>query len=402
MPLTDSSIKALKATGERHRKADGGGLFIDVAPGGAKAFRLAYRFDGKQRTLPLGPFPGTSLARARYLREVAKQALREGRDPRPEIFGEEPEIIPEEPKVDQENPAIWRNLVNAYLEKRKREGAAAMTISKLTLHAEATLPVMGDKLVEDVGAQEVIKACRPYEAANKLNSAHSVRSVCSQIFRFAIAQGFARYDPATPARDAIARPSNAGYKGITDTKRMGQLMRAIRAYDGNPVVRAGLLLSAYLFPRNGELREMRWDQIDVKGAVWVVPGEQMKKAREHLVPLPRQALAVLEEVKPHTGRYPRVLQSRTSASGLLSENTFNKALRLMGFEPSEHVHHGFRTSASTILNERGWNLDWIERQLAHVEENKIRGAYNKALYLDGRAEMMQAYADLLDDFAKKR
>lgn len=399
MPLTDLSIKALKPTGARYRKADGGGLFIEVNPNGGKVFRLAYRFGGMQRTLVVGRYPEMKLASARYIREQAKQSLRLGIDP--STSTNKVAEVPVLPIQDPADPKLWVNLIRAYLAKRKREGAARLTISKLTLHAEATIPVMGNKLVELVDAQDVIKACQPYEAAGKLNSAHSVRALCSQVFRYAIALGFARHDPAAPARDALARLQDSHHAGIVDHKRLGELMRAIRGYDGNPVVRAALLLSAYLFPRNSELRGMRWDQIDITGAMWTVPSEQMKKNREHLVPLPRQAVAIIAAVRPYTGKFARVLHSRTSGSGMLSDNTFNKAMRAMGFGATEHVHHGFRTTASTLLNEKGWNFDWIERQLAHVEENKIRGAYNKALYLPGRIEMMQAYADLLDELAAR-
>lgn len=397
MPLTDTAIKNLRPNGTRYRKADGGGLFLEVAPTGAKVWRLAYRHGGKQRTLVVGPYPSVTLAKARFHREVAKEALRAGEDPAAAKDAEAPvEIIEADPK----DPALWGNLIDAYLEKRRREAPAERTMTRLTRQANATRALLGEKRADEITAQDIIAVCRPYEVKNLLHTAQGVRTTCGMIFRFAIAQGLAKYDPATPARDAIARPVSAGYAGITDPDRFGALMRAIRVYEGDPVTRAGLLLSAYLFPRNGELREMRWSQIDFEDAIWTVPAEQMKKKREHLVPLPRQALEILEGLKPFTARFERVLHSMQSHSGLLSENTFNKALRKMGFMPSEHVHHGFRTSASTFLNERGWNHDWIERQLAHVEENKVRGAYNKALYLPGRREMMAAYADLIDGFER--
>lgn len=395
MPITDLLIKNLKTTGVRYRKTDGGGLFLEVTATGTKVFRLAYRFGGQQRTLVVGPFPATSLARARFVRESAKQTLRDGADPAIANGAVEPEA----PTPDSNNPQLWRNLVSSYLAKRKRGGAAPKTMSKMNLHGDVVIAAFGEKLVGTVTAQHVIKVCQVYEEAGKIHSAHSIRTLCSQVFRFAIAQGFAAYDPAAPARDAMVRLPNTHYPGITDTARVGQLMRAIRVYQGGPVVRASLLLSAYLFPRNSELRGMRWDQIDFDAAIWTVPGAQMKKGREHIVPLPRQVLAVLRDVKPYTGRSDLVLPSRSSGSGLLSDMTFNKALRAMGFPATEHVHHGFRTTASTTLNEQGWNFDWIERQLAHVEGNSTRGAYNKALYLPGRTEMMQAYADLLDGYA---
>lgn len=396
VPLTDASIKAMRPTPNRTRKSDGGGLFIDVAPNGSKVFRLAYRFAGQQRTLVVGAFPETKLAIARQTRETAKALLRDGQDPAAVFTPEKPAVAPL-PDPDDE----WENLVEAYMEKRRREGAAARTMKKMRENARATYRTLAGKHIADLGAQDVIAACRPSEAAGKLHTAHAIRTLCSQVFRYAIALGKAKYDPAAPARDAIARPVAKGYAAVTDPEKVGQLMRAIRAYDGEPWVRAGLLLSAYLFPRSGEIRAMRWADIDRQGAIWTVPKETMKMKRDHLVPLSRQAIAVLDWLHPMTGDCELVLHSPLSRGGRLSENTFSAALRSLGYSGDVHVHHGFRQTASTNLNEQGWNHDWIERQLAHVEGNKVRGAYNKALYLPGRTEMMQAYADWLDEQAAR-
>ena len=347
MPLIDSSIRNLRPNGTRYRKADGGGLFLEVGPTGSKVWRLAYRFEGRQRTMVVGNYPSVSLAKARYHREMAKEALREGRDPAgPSIDHPKPVKV----KGNPENPGRWGNLLDAYLEKRRREGSAERTLAKLTVHARASRDVLGSKRADEITAQDIIAVCRPFELERKLHTAQGIRTVCGQVFRFAIAQGLASHDPATPARDAIARPIAAGFAGITDPGRFGELMRAVRVYSGDPVTRAGLLLSAYLFPRSGELREMRWCQIDFENAIWTVPAVQMKKKREHLVPLPRQALDVLGSLKSLTGQHERALHSARSSSGLVSENTFNKALRQLGFTRSEHVHHGFRISASTFLN----------------------------------------------------
>jgi integrase len=240
-------------------------------------------------------------------------------------------------------------------------------------------------------------ACRVYEAEGKLESANAVRILCSQVLRFAIAHGLVEYDHASAARDALAKPKDVGYAAVTDPGEVGELTRAIRENPADPVVRVGLLLSAYLFPRSGEIRNMQWNQI--KDGVWQVPAEQMKMKREHLVSLPRQARDLLQWTKGLTGNKLLVLHSLASRTGLMSENTMNYALRKLGYSSARHVHHGFRTTASTNLNEMGWNADWIERQLAHVSGNKVRGTYNKALYLEGRAEMMQAYANWLDAMA---
>jgi len=385
--LTDLAIKNLKPAERLYRVPDGGGLYVEVSPKGRKVFRLTYRYAGRNRTATLGSFPDLKLSKARLLRETYKEAVRSGEDPAPRQQHQEPR--PAAPEAE-----TWSALVERYLEKRRREGAAPATLKKLGLHAAVTIREFGDMRPSEIGAQKIIAACRHYEDQGMLNSAHAVRTLCSQVFRFAIAHGIAEQDPAAPTRDALARPRNVGHPGITDPKRIGELMRALRANPGGPVVRAGLLLSAYLFPRSGEIRRMEWGQVD--GDLWTAPASIMKKNRDHLVPLPRQALELLDWLRPITGRERLVLHTN-SANGLVSENSFNHALRRLGFGKDEHVHHGFRITASTVLHENGWNSDWIEAQLAHVEENKVKGAYNKALYLKDRKRMMQWYADWLDE-----
>ena len=187
------------------------------------------------------------------------------------------------------------------------------------------------------------------------------------------------------------------FAGLTDPKAVGQLMRCIHAYrERHWLVGSALLLSAYLFPRSSELRGMRWDELDFEQALWEVPGERMKMKRDHVVPLPTQALAVLEEIRSIDLGSQLVFPSPRDPRRTLSEMTFNAALRRLGYGSNIHVHHGFRTTASTNLNEMGWNSDWIERQLAHVPANKVRSSYNKAEYLEGRRTMMQQYATWLD------
>lgn len=394
--LTDTKIRSLKPAEKTYRVADAGGLYIEVSPKGGKVWRQTYRFAGKPRTHTHGPFPETKLAQARLLREKLKAQVRAGEDPRPAP------AAPAEPgpAARPGDGRTWRRYAQRYVEKREREGAAQRTLDKLVRWADQTAEVMGDLPVDEIGAKQVIAACRPFEEAGKLNTAHGVRSFCSQVFRFAIAHGDANLDPAAAARDAIARPADRQYPGVTEPARVGEIMRTIRSHDLDPVVRAGLLLLAYLFVRNGEVRQMRWDQLD--GDRWVVPPEAMKMKREHIVPLPRQAREIIDGLWPITGRDSHVLQSRTRDSGVLSENTLGGALVRLGIPKSEHVPHGFRTTASTTLYEHGWNGDWIERQLAHVERNKVKGAYNRAEYLDRRAEMMQWYADWLDAQAARQ
>lgn len=390
MPLTDAQIKSLKPGPRLTRVYDGGGLYVEVAPTGAKMFRLEYRgTDGKKRTFTVGPYPDTKLADARFERERVKRQVREGSDP----VEERPRPAREAPKEDRR----WRSLAARYIAYRRRDGAAWRTMAKLERQVNETLAILGEKAVDEITAQDILAVVRPIEDRGHVESAHEVRTRCSQIFEFAEAEGIPNSNPARVSRVAMVKRRRGSFAGLTDPREIGGLMRAIRGYSqGEPQVRAALLLSAYLFPRNTELRGMRWDEIDWKRAVWEVPAERMKMKRDHLVPLPRQAVEVLKEIRSWTGRSPLVIPAPRDFTKMVSDMTFNQALRRIGYAASQHVHHGFRTTASTTLNELGFNRDWIERQLAHVEENKVRGTYNKAQYLKGRTEMMQTYADWLD------
>lgn len=204
---------------------------------------------------------------------------------------------------------------------------------------------------------------------------------------------------AADLRGALITPPRRHYPAITDPKGVGGLMRAIRGYEGDPATRAGLLMLAYTFLRNGEVRHLEWTDLDKARVQLAIPAERIKMPRPHIVPLSRQALAVLDALRPISGRGRLILTSLLTPDRPLSENTLNAALRRLGYSKEALVPHGFRTIASTGLNELGFNRDWVERQLAHVEVNKVRAAYNAAEFLDGRREMMQAWADHLDRLA---
>lgn len=406
MSLTETRIRTLKPSPKAARYPDGGGLTLEVLPSGAKKFRLKCRINGAQKWLLLGDYPQVSLTDARYMREAAKRHIAAGEDPRTELGLAQREKTPRarlnlrepdpDPRTDVPEEETYAHFQDEYLAKRKREGAASATLSKLWLHADVLVDAFGGVAVDRVGAQDVIRAARHYEQKGMLNSAQSVRILASQVFRYAIALGAASHDPAGPTKDAIAKPKPKHHAAVIEPREIGQLMAALRSVPPRVAsVRAGLLLSAYLAPRNLQIREMRWDQI--QDDVWVVPAAFMKMQRDHLVPLSRQAREVIEWIRPITGRHERVLHSAASRTGLLSENTFNKTLDNLGYDKTRHRHHGFRTTFSTTLNERGYRWDWIEVQLAHVESNKIRGAYNRALYIDDRRRMMQEYADWLDE-----
>jgi integrase len=395
MPLTDVQVKSFKPQAKRVRKSDGGGLYIEVSPNGVRTFRLAYRFAGVQHTLLVGFYPDMRLAEARLVREQAKAALRQGTDPRAELTVAPPAPAPATAGF------TWNEIADDYLLLRTRDNAAPKTLRKLKHEIDLTRAAFGARLIGDIKAPDIIALVRPIETSGRVETAHMVRTRCSQLFQFAIAEGKTESDPASLIGGAMAKRTRIGYSALVDPAKVGKLMASLRTYHGEPQVRAGLLLSAYLFPRSLELRGMRWEEIDWDARLWSVPAERMKMKRPHLVPLPRQALAVLTDLKAWTGKGSLAIPTQHDPEKMLSENTFNKALTALGAGKGIHVQHGFRKTMSTTLNEAEWNSDWIERQLAHIEGNKVRKAYNQAEYLEGRAEMMQAYADWLDEQEKK-
>ncbi len=226
--------------------------------------------------------------------------------------------------------------------------------------------------------------------------------MCSRVFRYAVATDRAESDPAAALVDALVTPPKGGYPAILDRKEIGGLLRSVRGYQGTPTTRTGLLLCAYTFLCPGEVAALHWTDVDLDGGQITIPAERMKMPRPHVVPVSTQVAGLLREIQPLTGRFRFVLNSLRSTDRHISDNTLNAALRRLGYTKEEMVAHGFRQIASTILNEEGWNPDWIERQLAHVERNKVRRAYDKSEHLAGRIEMMQAYADLLDRLESAR
>ncbi|NOX40954.1 MAG: tyrosine-type recombinase/integrase [Alphaproteobacteria bacterium] len=388
MPLTDAQIRSLKPGTKRIRRSDGAGLYLDVMPSGRKVFRLAYRYEDKQRTLLFGDYPKTRLADARIMVAQVKSSLRNGIDP------QAPES---EPEVQSAKITLWKTVAHDYLKLRQQNGAAPRTMVKLDRQIGVTINAVGNQSIENITAQNILDVVNPIAEKGQVENAHEIRSRFSQIFRYAVARGVATHDPAAVTIDAMVKRRRGEFSGVTDPKSVGALMRAIQGYQNqNPVVGAALLLSAYLFPRNSELRGMLWDEIDWEHKIWEIPAGRMKMKRNHLIPLPIQAIEVIKGIQEWNFGSPLVFPSPRDRNRMVSDMTFNSALRRLGYTNDIHVHHGFRTTASTNLNEMGWNADWIERQLAHVPANKVRSSYNKAEYLDGRVEMMQAYADWLD------
>lgn len=394
MPLTDIAIRNAKPKEHAYKLFDGGGLFLFVTPTGSRLWRLAYRFAGKAKQLSFGPYPTISLADARLKRDEAKRAL---------ANGEDPSVVRQKAKIEAAATAenTFGLIAAEYLERLQAKGSAEATMAKNRWFLEKLAgPALGNRPISQITPVEVLSVLQSVERSGRLETAKKLRAAIGSVFRLAIATLRAETDPTSPLRGALRPPKVVHRAALTNPKDVGALLCSIDTYTGWPSVRAALLFNALTFCRPGEVRGTLWTEIDLETAIWTIPEHRMKMRRPHLVPLSRQAIQVLKDLYPITGASELVFPSVRSHKKMLSENAFNSALRRMGFTQEEMTAHGFRATASSLLNERGFPPDVIEAALAHVEPNAVRRAYNRATYWPERVAMMQAWADMLDEFRK--
>ncbi|WP_192180296.1 tyrosine-type recombinase/integrase [Mesorhizobium amorphae] len=392
MALSDVKCRNTRPAPKLQKLSDGGGLQLWVQPSGTRLWRLAYRFDGKQKLLSLGSYPVISLADARQARDEAKRLLKAGADPA------------RERKLHKANSQkdTFRSIADEYVDKLKKEGRADRTINKVKWLLDFAYPTIGDKCIWEIDTAAVLTALRRVEVRGRYESARRLRSTIGSVFRYAIATARAEADPTIALRGALISPTVTPRAAITDPRALGGLLRAIDAFDGQPTTRAALKLMALLFPRPGELRAAEWDEFDFESSVWIIPEARMKMRRPHRVPLSRQAVSVLTSLREISGGGSLLFPSVRSGSRPISDNTLNAALRRMGYGKEEATAHGFRATASTLLNECGkWHPDAIERQLAHIENNDVRRAYARAAHWEERVKMMQWWADYLGELESK-
>lgn len=392
-PLTDVRIRSTKPGDKEVRLYDGDGLYLSVMPSGARWWRMKYTFAGRERRIGLGRYPDVSLAAAREQREWARAQLRADVDP-----GQQRRDEAASTNVAAANTfaAVAREWIDRKQGKGGRE-VAAVTIAKNRWLLETyAIPTFGQRPISKITSREVLQALRKAESAGKLETAQRLKIKCGQVFRYAILTGRAESDPTVALRGAIKAPHVKHHAAITDPKRIGELLRAIDGYSGQPATAAALKLAPLLFVRPGELRGARWSEFDLDASEWRIPAERMKMRSQHIVPLSKQAVEILRDLRPLVGSSALVFPSVRTIRKSISENTLNAALRGLGFAGDEMTSHGFRSMASTRLNELGWSVDAIERQLAHTERDGVRAAYNHAQYLPERRKMMQAWGDYLD------
>lgn len=386
MPLTELTCRTAKPGAKVRKLSDGAGLQLWVMPGGSKLWRLAYRFEGRQRTMAIGPYPAVGLADARRARELARREVLEGIDPG--------ELRRETRAAEVET---FRAVANEYLEKLRREARADTTLSKVGWLLDQACETLGDKGVARITAPQLLEALRRVERRGRHETANRLRSTIGAVLRYAIATGRAENDPTPALKGALIRPVVRPRAAIVDPRAFGALLRAIDGFEGQPATQAALRLLPLLFPRPGELRLASWREFDLEEAVWTIPAARTKMRRPHAVPLAPQAIAILAELRSITGRARYAFPSTRTRERPLSENTLNAALRRLGYGSDEVTAHGFRATASTLLNESGkWHPDAIERQLAHVEANNARRAYARGQHWDERVRMMAWWARYLD------
>lgn len=399
MKLSDTFVKNKKGNGTVQKYADGGGLFIRITPEGKKSWRLAYRFLGKQKLLVIGAYPTIGLKEAREFREEAKKLLLKDIDP-----STARQKAKEAAKVANRNSfeAVAHEWVAKYSgnwTEGYRQGIQFRLETKV-------FPYIGKRPISEITAPELLEVMRRIETRGTLVVAHLVLRECGRIFRYAIATSRAERDVAADLRGAIApMATTKHFAAVTTPKAIGRLLHTLDV--GNSVsflVRCALRLAPLVFVRAKELASAEWSHFDMEAAEWRIPAETMKMRQVHIVPLSRQAISILKELYALTGQERFLFPGNPRKSDKnvpICSISLVTAMRRMGFAKEEMTFHGFRGMASTILNEKGFNRDWIERQLAHCERNSVRASYNYAEHLAERHAMMQAYADYLDTLREK-
>lgn len=391
MPLSDIQLRNLKPKAKPYKVGDFDGLYMTVTPTGSRLWNMKYRIAGREKRLSFGAYPAISLARARQLRDEARSLLAAGSDPG--------EIKQERKRADRERRGItFASQAEAFIDKAHREGKAQATMDKTEWLLGMANDAFGARPITDVTPPMILDCLRRVEAKGNYETARRLRSKIGAVFRYAVANGVVETDPTYALRGALIAPTVTPRAAILDPIELGGLMRAIDAFHGQVTTRIGLHLLALLVQRPGELRHATWDEFDTEARIWSIPPARMKMRRSHRVPLPKQALSLLEELRALTGSGTYLFPSLRSWQRPMSENTLNAALRRIGYSSEEMTAHGFRASFSTLANESGqWNPDAVERALAHVEANAVRRAYSRGEHWEERVRLADWWAGYLDE-----
>jgi integrase len=390
--LSDAAVRNAKPKSKPYKMSDGEGLFLLVTPSGGKYWRMKYFFAAKEKLLALGVYPEVSLSDARQRRIQARKVLAAGNDPG--------EVKKDAKRVLNEKHANTFEVIAREWHKNRlpkwSPGHAKKILTRLERHI---FPRIGTRPIADLTASELLSVMRKVEEHGG-EIAHRLLQVCGQIFAYAVVTDRVTTNPALSLRGALTPVVKSNHAYIKPNE-LPEYLKDLDAYDGALQTKFALRFLLLTFVRTGELRGAEWAEVDLKKAEWRIPAERMKMKEPHTVPLSRQAVAVLKQLQPLTGQWRYVFPNQHKPSGQMSENTILFALYRMGYH-SRATGHGFRSTASTVLNEHGFPPDVIERQLAHGERDKVRAAYNHAQYLPERRKMMQWWADYLDKAASKK
>lgn len=391
MALSDAALRGAKPLDKQYKLHDSGGLFVIVRRTGAKLWRLKYRFNGIERQLSIGTYPTVGLKDARERRENAKKLLENGIDPSAEKRRDAVAKVVSSAKT-------FDVVAAEFISKRVSEGIAPATLAKANWFVALLRPAIGKRPVSEIEPYEILDLLKMLDRKGNHVTAKRLRAFADRVFRFAIISNYAKQNPATALGEALVKSKVTHHAAILDPKGFGALLRAIDGYQGNITTRLALSLAPHVFARPGELRHAEWTEIDLDNAVWRIPAAKMKMREEHVIPLSRQALDILKRAGEVRGNSKYVFPAVRTWLRPMSENTLNAALRRLGYTGEEMTSHGFRTTASTLLNEsRKWSADAIERALAHKDKNEVRGIYHRGSHWNERVEMAQWWSDHLDE-----
>ena len=390
MALTNLQVKTAKPKDKAQKLTDGGGMYLFVTTKGQKYWRLDYRYAGKRKTLALGVYPNVSLAEARNKREDAKKQIANDIDP-----SNSKRAAKLAKTQTQENS--FKAIALEWFEMEKPHWSSHHIDRVDRMLEKELFPHIGQRPVGDITAPELLACLRRVESRGAIETAHRVKQVAGQVFRYAVATGKAERDPSGDLKDALATPKKSHFAAITEPKEVGKLLLALDDYQGTPEVATALKLAPLLFCRPNELRCMEWAEIDFHKSEWHIPASKMKMREDHIVPLARQVIEALQSLLQLTGHRQYVFPSARSPKRPMSDNAVLSALRRLGIPKEQMTGHGFRAMARTLLDEElGYRIEWIECQIAHAVKDANGRAYNRATYLRQRKDMMQHWADYLE------
>lgn len=390
MPLTDVKVRTAKPQDKPYKLTDGGGLYLLVNTNGSRYWRMKYRVMGREKLLSIGVYPDISLAVARQIRDEARRALAQGNDP-----GAIKKAEKQAKKIAAEN--TFEAIAREWHKAKADRWSLRYRDEIIDTFEKDIFPYIGLRPIAEIKPLELLETLKRMEKRGALEKMRKVRQRCGEVFRYAIITGRAEYNPAPDLAGALAVHKKQHLPFLT-AQELPDFLQDLAGYTGSIITKTATYLIMYTGVRTQELRFARWQDIDLDKAMWEVPAEHMKMCRPHKVPLSRQAISLLKQLQPITGHYPLVFIGRNDQRKPISKESINQVIELLGYK-GRLTGHGFRHTMSTILHEQGYDSAWVEMQLAHVDRNSIRGAYNHAQYLDGRRKMMQWYADFLNNLS---